>query len=108
MAGRQHQRYVVARFGRQARRDAPEIFIFAALAAGFLAHDASNPVLTGVVRRCGEIPATETIVQLRQIVERCAGRLDRVATFVDVAVYFESVALTSLGNELPQPDGRGM
>src|SRR6185369_5781161 len=64
--------------------------------------------LAGVVAGQGQVPVTETLIEVAQVTRRCAGRLHRIAALVDVAIDAQPVTLAGAAHELPGPHGAGM
>ena len=71
-------------------------------------HGAGDAALAGVVRRQGEVPVAEHLVEVAQVLGRRARRLVGVAALVDVLVDAQPVALAGGADELPGADGAGV
>ena len=82
----------------------PQVHVVRWLALRLVARDRpANRAFTPVVGCQRQMPVAEFGMQLLQIVECCAGRLNHVTALVFPHVLFERVVLASRRDELPQP-----
>ena len=90
-------RYISSCLGREVRINLPIVGLTTCAADSFI------DILRSCIIRCNdEIPVTEYLIEVAEIM-RCGIRsLDRVATFVNHSGDFESVALACSEHKLPQ------
>jgi hypothetical protein len=102
LGDREEPRHVRARLGGQVVLDAPEV---ARLAGRLGALERPRDVaFARVVARDGEEPvAVEHAVQVLEVVERGARRLEHVAPAVEPPVLCEAEPAARAGNDLPEP-----
>src|SRR3989337_4423839 len=96
-----HHRNVFTGLSWEQAGDTVVIRISTLFLAGYLTHQAADPVLTRIVRRGREVPRAEAIVQISEVREGRIRRLVRMVALVGTLVDREAVTLAGLTDDLP-------